>query len=597
AELHREEVEKIVLEGFYPLEDPQHLAPRSKRQGISEFGLPYESEPAVTRHLGWFLEQHRETVRQTLQRESHAPDLILFNGGSLKPALVQERILSAIGHWFGQKDDRLPRVLENPNPDLAVALGAAYYGLVKLGRGVRVGSGSPRAYYLGVGSGGEPAEGGRRQAICLVERGLDEGTAIELKDKKFEVRTNQPVSFDLFSSSYRSGDRCGDLVNVDDSLTALPPVQTVIQYGKKGDQQLIPVQVEAGYTEMGTLAIWCRSLIGHHRWQLQFQLRDAAAAAAVPDAAIIEDSVLTAARDLIQTAFCKGAEKRRLDGLVRGITEIAGSTKEKWPLGLIRALADELLGVTAARSWGPDFESRWLNLVGFCLRPGFGDGFDEHRLQSLWKVYLQGPAFPKNGQVRSEWWILWRRVAGGLKPGQQRQVSQDLTPLMSPKKTGGLKVTPQERVEIWMAVANLERLSAKDKTRWGRQLLAEIRTGKAKHQTLWALSRLGARELLYGPVDRVIPPEEVAGWIARLVAGDWTNPLPVGAALGQLARRTGDRVRDVSPEIAATVLAWMAQHPGMGASARLVKEVVPVARQEESTLFGESLPSGIVLHA
>lgn len=597
AELHREEVEKIVLEGFYPLEDPQRLAPRSKRQGISEFGLPYESEPAVTRHLGWFLEQHRETVRQTLQRESHAPDLILFNGGSLKPALVQERIRSAIGHWFGQRDDRLPRVLENPNPDLAVALGAAYYGLVKLGRGVRVGSGSPRAYYLGVGSGGEPAEGGRRQAICLVERGLDEGTAIELKDKKFEVRTNQPVSFDLFSSSYRSGDRCGDLVDVDDSLTALPPVQTVIQYGKKGDQQLIPVQVEAGYTEMGTLAIWCRSLIGHHRWQLQFQLRDAAAAAAVPDAAVIEDSVLTAARDLIQAAFSKGAEKRRLDALVRGITEIAGSPKEKWPLGLIRTLADELLGLTAARSWGPDFESRWLNLVGFCLRPGFGDGFDEHRLQSLWKVYLQGPAFPKNGQVRSEWWILWRRVAGGLKPGQQRQVSQDLTPLMSPKKTGGLKVTPQERVEIWMAVANLERLSAKDKTRWGRQLLAEIRTGKAKPQTLWALSRLGARELLYGPVDRVIPPEEVAGWVARLVAGDWTNPLPVGAALGQLARRTGDRVRDVSPEIAAKVLAWMAQHPGMGASARLVEEVVPVARQEESTLFGESLPSGIVLHA
>jgi hypothetical protein len=168
---------------------------------------------------------------------------------------------------------------------------------------------------------------------------------------------------------------------------------------------------------------------------------------------------------------------------------------------------------------------------------------------------------------------------------------------MSPKKSGGLKVPPQEWVEIWMAVANLERLSAKDKTRWGRQLLAEIRTGKAKPQTLWALSRLGARELLYGPVDRVIPPEEVAGWIARLVAGDWTNPLPVGAALGQLARRTGDRVRDVSPEIAAKVLAWMAQHPGMGASARLVEEVVPVARQEESTLFGESLPSGIVLHA
>jgi len=597
AELHRGEVEKIVLEGFYPLEDPQRLAPRAKRQGISEFGLPYETEPAVTRHLGWFLERHRETVRQTLQRESYAPDLILFNGGSLKPTLIQERIRSAIGRWFGQSDDRLPRVLENPTPDLAVALGAAYYGLVKLGRGVRVGSGSPRAYYLGVGHGGAPTGDGRRQAICLVERGLDEGTAIELKDKKFEVRTNQPVSFDLFSSSYRSGDRCGDLVDVDDSLTALPPIQTVIQYGKKGDQQPIPVQVEASYTEMGTLAVWCRSLVSHHRWQLQFQLRDAAAAAAIPEAAVIEDSVLAAARDLIQATFCKGVEKRRLDSLVKGITEIAAKSKEKWPLGLIRTLADDLLELTEARGWGPDLENRWLNLVGFCLRPGFGDGFDERRLQSLWKVYLQGPAFPKNGQVRSEWWILWRRVAGGLKPGQQRQVLQDLTPLIFPKKSGGSKVSPQERVEIWMAVANMERLSAKDKIKWGRQLLAEIQPGKAKPQTLGALSLLGARELLYGSVDRVIPSEEVAGWILRLVAGDWKKPLPVGAALGQLARRTGDRVRDVSPAVAAKVLEWMGRHDGLHASARLVKEVVPVARQEESTLFGESLPSGIVLHS
>jgi hypothetical protein len=148
-----------------------------------------------------------------------------------------------------------------------------------------------------------------------------------------------------------------------------------------------------------------------------------------------------------------------------------------------------------------------------------------------------------------------------------------------------------------MAVANMERLSAKDKIKWGRQLLAEIQPGKAKPQTLWALSRLGARELLYGPVDRVIPSEEVAGWILRLVAGDWKKPLPVGAALGQLARRTGDRVRDVSPAVAAKVLEWMGRHDGLHASARLVKEVVPVARQEESTLFGESLPSGIVLHA
>jgi hypothetical protein len=107
-----------------------------------------------------------------------------------------------------------------------------------------------------------------------VERGLDEGSRIQLEDRDFQVLTNQPVSFDLYSSSFRSGDRCGLHVTVDDSLTRLPPIQTTIQYGKTGEHSKIPVAVEASYTEIGTLALWCHSRISDHRWKLQFQIRE-----------------------------------------------------------------------------------------------------------------------------------------------------------------------------------------------------------------------------------------------------------------------------------------------------------------------------------
>ena len=286
---------------------------RSSLPGLPEkasrsSGCPYEQEPAITRHLGWFLDQHQAEVSQSPGKPFRAPDCILFNGGALKPPVIQERIRQAIRRWFHQDDAALPRVLDNPDPDLAVALGAAYYGLVKTGRGVRVGSGSARSYYIGVSTGlAESAAGtdaaDSRQAICLVERGLDEGSRIQLEDRDFQVLTNQPVSFDLYSSSFRSGDRSGDLVAVDDSLTRLPSIQTVIQYGKKGEQIRIPVAIEAGYTEIGTLALWCHSRISDHRWKLQFQLREAGEAPDIGDAEVFEASRVEAVHDCLRTAF------------------------------------------------------------------------------------------------------------------------------------------------------------------------------------------------------------------------------------------------------------------------------------------------------
>lgn len=591
AEITRADLERTVVEGFFPLADSKAIQEPIVRKGITELGLPFEQEPAITRHLGWFLERHREEIAGKTGR-SPMPDLILFNGGSLKPALVQNRIREAIRHWFGNQDPDLPRVLENPEPDLAVALGASYYGLVKLGRGVRVGSGSPRGYYLGI----SPANGEEKQAVCLVERGLDEGSHIELSGKKFEVLANQPACFELYSSSYRSGDRTGDIVGVDRTLTPLPPVQTVIQFGQKGVQASIPVRIEADYTEIGSLAVWCRSMSSSHRWRLQFQLRASESSAAVADAEVYEESIVADACAFIRSAFSNSADAGGLEDLPKTLSAIVERSKEDWPLSFIRRLADVLLEEKKSRRISAAHESRWLNLAGFCMRPGFGESLDQQRVKALWKIYNQGLLNPKQAQAASEWWILWRRIAGGLTAGQQRQFSQDLQAVIMPRKGSAPKIPPQQKLEMWMTIANMERLVVKDKIKWGRKLLMELKPKKTKPQFFLALSRIGARELLYGSADRVIPAAEVAQWIEKILSQTWRNPKPVGAALIHMARKTGDRARDLSPETINSVLDWLAQYDVFDNQFDCLQTVIPIARQEEATLFGESLPSGIVLH-
>ncbi len=592
ADLDIAGVESILVDGFFPLLDPDPNPPaHASRKGITEFGLPYEPEPAITRHLGWFLSRHQADVSNSPQMTFRAPDCILFNGGALKPPVIQERIRQAIRHWFGQDDPSLPRVLNNPDPDLAVALGAAYYGLVKTGRGVRVGSGSARSYYIGVAT----PTAGADQAVCLVERGLDEGSRIQLEDRDFQVLTNQPVSFDLYSSSFRSGDRCGQLVTVDDSLTRLPSIQTVIQYGKKAEQIRIPVAIEAGYTEIGTLALGCHSRISDHRWKLQFQLRDAVNAPKIADSEVFETSQVEAIHDVLRTAFLQPVSGPVLNSLVKDISGIIERPREKWPLSLIRSMADVLLSLIQARLTAPDFESRWLNLFGFCLRPGFGDGFDGHRIKAIWKIYKPGPVHSRHSQVRSDWWILWRRIAGGLSAGHQRQFFQDLTPYLFAPKPIRQRTAPQEYLEMQMAAAGMERLAVKDKIRLGQLVLTDLQSKNPRPQQFWALSRIGARELLNGPIDRVIPPGLIQGWVEALITGNWADHGPVGQALLHLARKTGDRTRDMDSAVIDRINNRLSGSGFSSDQLRVLFEVIPLREQETSAIFGEGLPSGLIL--
>jgi molecular chaperone DnaK (HSP70) len=597
------DVETVILDGFFPLVSPEESLSLKPRQGMREFGLPYAQDPAITRHLIRFLEQHREDLKEILNRDSIEPDLIMFNGAALKPAILQDRIRAAISTRFHKTEDSPPRVLQNPDLDIAVALGASYYGRVRKGFGIQVDSGSARGYYLGVHLS-EQASANKKSghhdpdmAICLVERGMLEGTQNDLHDKQFSVLANQPVRFHLYSSSYRSGDAVGDVIPVDETLTTLPPLHTVIKFGKKSKGGVsIPVKVEAHYTEMGTLALWCQSLKSPHRWRFQFQLRTMDQPVDVSDREVFEESLVNESILKIRETFSGKTAKTQPASLIKDITKTVNAPKEKWPLEFIRRMADELMNLAPSRNRGIEHESRWLNLTGFCLRPGFGDALDEHRIERLWKSFHDGPFHTKNVQVRSEWWVLWRRIAGGLSASQQRQIFLKISTLVKPGK-GGKKpnLAPQEEMELWMTLANLERLSIEDKAARGKQLLKNLHPKKSRPQHWWSLSRIGAREPLYGPIDGVLSPGLVTAWIKTILPQNWKKPQPVAVALSRMARLTGDRKRDLDPEVIQDIIDWLSPHEWAAPHLAVLREVVPMARREENQMFGESLPSGIHL--
>ncbi len=613
ARLTREQVQSIILEGFFPKVALSDHPQTSRRAGLTEWGLPYVQEAAVTRHLAAFWERFRSLLHQETGRTSLSPDYVLFNGGALTPASIRQRILDVIQGWFQEEAgaEWAPVELENPRPELAVAIGAAYYGLVRLGEGVRVGAGSPRSYYVLVSSDGssetEPAEPGSLQAVCLVPRGTEEGFETELSQPAFEVLANQPAAFQLLCSSTRLGDRLGEVLTVPETeVTVLPPIRTVLRFGKKGTAQTLPVRLALRLTEVGTLELWCQSQQSAHRWQLQFDVRQGGEVMAqdtLPEGETLDASLVEEAAGIIRRTFSVARSEGALapEKLVKALTTALDLGRDKWPTSLIRKLADALLDCRKDRAVTAQHEARWLNLLGFCLRPGFGDPLDEWRAKEIWKLFHQGPVFARQPQNRSEWWIFWRRVAGGLNAGQQLHFYQQVSTLLptGDKKKKGSKTlakisSPQEELEVWMALANMERLPAATKRDLGTALLSRSR--KLKNQELWALSRFGARTPFYGPLDLVVPKEIVSEWVANLMGLQLDPTENLARALVHLARMTGDRERDIPQPERERLGSYLSGLPqGERLREMLFRPEALDAQRERDWIFGESLPTGLIL--
>jgi hypothetical protein len=572
TEILREEVLELALDGFLPECELEDQPKEEEKSPYREIGLPYVSDPAVTRHLAAFLKS----------AGGAKPDAILFNGGFFIPEVLRQRVADVMEHWHGRR----PVIFENRDLDLAVAVGAAYYSYVRAtGAGLLVRGGLPRAYFIGLGSTGEGSRDQEKlRTLCLVPRGAEEGSTVEFDPGTLQLIANKPVSFRLYSSRTRTEDKPGDVVEFDHGDPELhlhAPLHAVLRFGKAGER-MVPVKLGAKLTEVGTLEIWTESKVSDHRWRLQFELRKAASAeTAGRPAAVISGEALAAAEALLVSAFLQGDIEP--EQLPAKLEQTLGLGRNSWPISAIRKLADRMLEIAEGRKRSPAHEARWLNLCGFCLRPGFGFPGDDFRIEQARRIYASGLQFANQVQNEIEWWIYWGRVAGGLNKNQQTDVFQRLSPALLPRAAKRQRINPSLLREMWRASASLELLPAQTRTQLGDELIGRIVKGDFIDTGVWCLARLGARKLFYGPINQVLPANTAARWIESLL-----KTPKAAEAVGAMARRTGDSTRDLPPQTLDLV---RRAFPDLDLEGAPQQDLVSMGK-----IFGEELPSGLMFH-
>ena len=608
GELTRDEVVELLNDGFLPLSPLRELPTRTRSSGLREIGLHYEADPAISRHLATFLRQAALAMEHGVAAHSSKddldvaiPDAVLFNGGFCVPEMARERIVEVLSLLAGKQDQQWrTKIMSNTSMSSAVALGAAYYGRVRRGTGLSVEAGSARSYYIGMRSD----DGGK--AVCVLPAGTNEGKNPVTAGREFAVLANRPV-IQPYSSTVRH-DAHGNLVDLDPGqMHRHAPLVTLLRYGKKLQELNLAVRLAVSFTEVGTLELWCESLNTPHRWRLQFELRghsDRSESAATEPiqgakserslASQVPEAALQSATQLIQATFSKVSDGEAGNPalLVSELEGVVGLRKESWPVSLARSLADTLLEVTEGRSLSPRHEVRWLNLLGYCLRPGFGDPQDSHRLGQARRIYQAGLKFPANLQSQVDWLVLWRRIAGGLSAAQQHELRNYLAALGIGRKKAGPRLNPQLERDGWRLLASLEHLSGATRAALGNKLLRKLKKEPADGSWLWSLGRFGARIPLYGSLTCVVPAEAAAEWITALLElPELTHE--TASAILQLARLTGDRTRDVSTEVRELAIAGLGEADlAVETIVQPIKALVSPNRDDVTRTFGEPLPKG-----
>lgn len=627
--LSREVVDEVVLEGFFPLCSPGDSPCGTEGVGLREWGLPYESDPAVTRHLAAFLrsaalaaQEGDESVVHLSREGLVVPDAVLFNGGVFGARPLRSRILDALHAW-NDAGTRSPSPmgfeLTTRRPDLAVARGAVRAGMASLGVGVKIRGGAPRSYYIGAGGG--PGRGRRIEtAICVLPRGAEPGEVYQVRETGLALTLGRVVHFPLYSSRTRIGDTPGGRVNPEEAgLVSLPPLATALTAGGEDTaQKTVPVILEACVQETGALDLYCRDpRVPGRDWRLTFELRPAGAQTPAPprpgDAGDAGDASpseppgpiggLDAALDLIDASFSRSYFKKATPGpdprsLRARLEESLATPRAYWSTHALRTLADQLLQCAEGRKLSAEHETRWLNLTGFCLRPGRGYPLDERRLKDLFKLFSRGVIHTASEPTCIEWWILWRRVAAGLDGAAQEVIFAALEPhLLAGRGRGRRGGTARSAVgvrrEMWRTAASLERLDPAVKVSLGQRAF-EVQSGSADRLE-WLLSRLGARVMLCGDVSRVVPVPAASDWAQRLIRRLRKDPKQAGFALAHVARKTADRSRDLPEGLRRQVIDRMT---ACGASPRhveLVESVVDLAESETAALLGDQVPPGLIL--
>jgi hypothetical protein len=365
-------------------------------------------------------------------------------------------------------------------------------------------------------------------------------------------------------------------------------------------------RLRATFSEVGTLELWFESEDTPHRWKLQFELRgeaDHAREQDTPRAQSVKplssgrtnvDAAIDSAVTLIRNAFSNSGKMDDSipDTLVSQLEATLGAKRDSWPLSAIRPMADALIEVAAGRKQSARHQLRWLNLTGFCLRPGLGGPGDAARIRDLLAIVSHESACEDELQCQVQLLLLLRRIAGGIPASAQQALFQRQMSQAGRRKRG--RVNRQLEYEEWRLLASLEHLLATTRASLGEKLLEKIKREPDDAIYLWSLGRLGARIPLYGPLHSVVAAETVGTWLKVLLE------LPsftagTQSAILLLARRTGEPSRDIDDALREQAVTRLTAQGVPEDTIRLLSTYVPPEREDAVRSFGESLPPGLEL--
>lgn len=568
ASMTRQELLNSIIEGFFPEVAVDARPERTSGSGLRSWGLPFAEDTAITRHLAAFL-------------DGQAIDGVLFAGGTLLPLALQQHILRVLQSWQPQ----LPiRHLQQADPDLAIARGAARYAGLKERASTVVHSPYPQSLYVALQN-----KEGLEQLVCLIPRGWPRETPAVLQIPGLKLRLGSEVAFRLYAAMDTSGDEIGRDAPIDATLRTLPLVSTMLDKGAAE----IPISLQAIVRETGLLQLHCLAEDGSgRRWLLDFAIEgqsDNTGETAAQDVKL--PPRFPEAEKVLKAHFSKQGAPAGISSVTKLLEEILGPRSE-WNMPTLRAMWPSLAEAMFRRQKDADGEAAWLYLAGFCLRPGFGASRDSERMQSLWRIYDQGYSKgPAEKKLEEQWCLLWRRVAGGLNRMQQNRIIDRILPTI--RKAG------EAGPEMIRLAASLERADAARRIQLGRTLVQQIVSG-SKDQLdarIWALARVGSRYPLYAGPEAVLPIALIEEWAEQL------KPLSLRSKAWQklslfyswAGRRRGDVFMDLDEHWRAHFMERLRE---AGADEAEVQAVAtPQGRDQRflQDIFGESLPLGLVI--
>lgn len=620
CELNKEEVHQIALDGFFPVIDFSQR-PNKRRSAVVEFGLPYAADPAVSKHLAEFIDNHQSAAQNALELDGSdlaIPDAILFNGGVFNSPLLSSRSLDVINHWrqeTSQTQANKPIIqLENAQPDLAVAFGAVAYAKARRGAQLKIGGGSARTFFLTIDTGkkSDGADANVKQAVCLMPKGTEEEVELSLTERKFSLQLGQPVQFHLLSTNVDKQYQAGDIIEINEinseQFVSLPPLVVALdsEVDDKGkDKNRVEVTLATRLTEVGTLNIDC---VEHaqadstpKRWHVEFQIRKDLMSQRQQEQQASLPPQFNEVSHKLSVVFGnanKDANPKAVKTLRNDIEKRLGK-RDQWEVPVLRAIFDQLLSDKKRRRRSSAHERVWFNLAGFGLRPGFGYPVDDWRMEQIWPLYQQGLQFNQETQGWIDWWTFWRRASGGLSADQQAVIFNDIAKFLNPSALNNRKLQTEAKQKSYedmvKLVAALEHLPIEDKAQVAQWLLKRLQKPTETQTSWWALGRITSRMPFHGSAHNVIAPSEIEQWLPQVLKADWKKSPQAAFCAVLMCRMSGDRSRDINDSWRDKVVTKLTQNKPPASWIEMVSSVKELDEAETKRVFGEALPAGLKL--